>query len=104
MFMENFIAAMIVMMSLSVATLQVVRNIKYKELTERRHRVMPVILYTESLMIMCDLCSGGMWLGMRLVSDVMLAVIPLSVLSSSDWKEPVLQAGRLMSFLSCLCL
>lgn len=100
MFMENFIAAMIVMMSLSVATLQVVRNIKYKELAERRHRVMPVILYTESLMIMCDLCSGGMWLGMRLVSDVMLAVIPLSVLSSSLWNG----SSGLKTVYACWCV
>jgi AraC-like DNA-binding protein len=85
MVMEIFVAAIIVMMSLSVATFQVVRNFKYRELAERKHRLTAALLYIESILVICDLCSGGDGLGMRLVVDVMLVIIPLSVLSSSLW-------------------
>lgn len=83
--MENFIAAIIVVMSLSVATFQVLRNLKYKELTERRHRLLPVVMYLDSVLVICDLAAGGDGLAMSLAGDVMLALIPLMLLSSSLW-------------------
>lgn len=83
--MEIFVAAIIVMMSLSVATFQIIRNVKYRELAERRHRMMPLLLYMEAVLVMCDLWSGGSGFAIRLVADVMLVIIPLSVLSSSLW-------------------
>ena len=83
--MENFIAAIIVVVSLSVATFQVLRNFKYRELTERRHRLLPVVLYVESLLVICDLAAGGDGMAMHLVVDVMLALVPLMLLSSSLW-------------------
>lgn len=83
--MENFVAAIIVMMSLSVATFQVIRNVKYSELAERKHRLMPVLMYIDSILVMCDLWAGGTGLGMRFIIDVMLLLVPLSVISSSLW-------------------
>ena len=83
--MESFVAAIIVVMSLSVATFQVIRNYRYKELTERRHRLLPIVLYVDSLLVMCDLLASGTGLEIRLLVDVMLALIPLMLLSSSLW-------------------
>lgn len=83
--MEIFIAAIIVMMALSVATFQVIRNLKYKELAERRHRLAALLMYMEAGLVVCDLSCGGVDLGLRLVIDVMLVMTPLSVLSSSLW-------------------
>ena len=83
--METFVAAIIVMLSLSVATFQLVRNAKYRELTERRQRIMPVVLYVNVLLVILDLSVGGPSLGIRLLLDVMLAANALSLLSSSLW-------------------
>lgn len=83
--MEHFTAAIILMMALSVATFQVIRNLKYKELAERRHRLAALLLYMEAGLVVCDLSCGGLCLGLRLVIDVMLVMVPLSVLSSSLW-------------------
>ena len=83
--MESFVAAIVVMMSLSVATFQVIRNFKYKELTERRHRLLAILLYIHSLLVMCDLAAGGDAQGMRIIVDVLMALIPLQLLSSSIW-------------------
>ena len=83
--MESFVAAIVVMMSLSVATFQVIRNYKYKELTERRHRLLAIVLYVHSFLVMCDLAAGGQAQGMRIIADVTMALIPLQLLSSSLW-------------------
>ena len=83
--MESFIAAIIIMMSLSVATFQVVRIFKYRELAERRHRLMAMIMYMESSLILFDLLSGGDGMALRFTVDVLLALIPLMLLSSSMW-------------------
>ena len=61
--MEIFVAAIIIVMSLSVATFQVVRIHKYKELTERRHRILCIVLYLDSLLVAADLVSGGEGMG-----------------------------------------
>lgn len=103
--MEIFIAAIIVMMSLTVATFQVVRNVKYRELAERKHWFTAALLYVESLLVMCDLWMGGQDIGIRLVADVMLAVLPISVLSSSLWstssaRKVVYGAGSFMALMS----
>ena len=73
------------MLSLSVATFQLVRNAKYRELTERRQRIMPVVLYVNAMLVILDLSVGGASLGVRLLLDVMLAAFALSLLSSSLW-------------------
>lgn len=83
--MNTFFAAIIVVMSLSVATFQIVRNFKYRELTERRHRLMAAVLYANAVLVVCDLISGGEGTGMSLAADVMLALIPMMLLSSSLW-------------------
>ena len=83
--MESFVAAIIVVMSLSVATFQVIRNYRYKELAERRHRLLAIVLYADSLLVICDLLASGAGLETRLLVDVMLALIPLMLLSSSIW-------------------
>ena len=83
--MENFVAAIIVMMSLSVATFQVIRTYKYKELAERRNRLLAIVLYADSALVICDLLSGGDGMAMRLAVDAMLPLIPLMLLSSSTW-------------------
>lgn len=83
--MESFIAAIIIMMSLSVATFQVVRILKYKELAERRHRLMAMLLYLDSALVLFDLLSGGEGMALRFVVDVLLVLIPLMLLSSSLW-------------------
>ena len=83
--MESFVAAIIVVMSLSVATFQVIRNYKYKELTERRHWLLAIVLYADSLLVICDLLASGEGLEIRFLFDVMLALIPLMLLSSSVW-------------------
>jgi AraC-like DNA-binding protein len=110
--MENFIAAIIVVVSLSVATFQVLRNFKYRELMERRHRLLPVVLYVESLLVICDLAAGGDGLAMRMVVDVMLALIPLMLLSSSLWTvsrsivpaRACVAAMTMMAVYNVLCL
>jgi AraC-like DNA-binding protein len=110
--METFVAAITVMMSLSVATFQVIRNVKYRELAERKHRLMPVLLYLNSVLFMCDLLNGGPALGMRFTVDVMMAMIPLSVISSTLWSVSrymkvvyvFLSAMALMSMYHVLCL
>lgn len=93
--METFIAAIIVMMSLSVATFQMIRNMKYCELAERRQKMVPLVLYLNSLLVICDLSVGGHELGTRLFTDVMLVAIALSVLSSSLWS--IARARRIVS-------
>jgi hypothetical protein len=83
--MENFVAAIIVVMSLTVATFQVIRNYRYKELTERRHWLLAIVLYADSWLVIWDLLASGSGLEIRLLVDVMLALIPLMLLSSSVW-------------------
>ena len=83
--MEIFVAAIVIMMSLSVATFQVIRNYKYRELTERRHRLLVLVMYVDSILVICDLIAGGEHSGLRIVVDVMLALISLQLLSSSIW-------------------
>ena len=83
--MESFVAAIIVMMSLSVATFQVVRIVKYRELAERRHRLLAMLLYIESALVLCDLLAGGEGMAYRFVVDVLVLMIPLMLLSSSVW-------------------
>ena len=73
------------MMSLSVATFQVVRIIKYRELAERRHRLLEMLLSVDSVLVLCDLFSGGDGMSYRFVVDVMVLMIPLMLLSSSIW-------------------
>lgn len=110
--METFVAAIIVMMSLSVATFQVVRNFKYRELAERKHRLTPVLLYLNSILFLCDLLNAGPGLGVRFVVDVMMAIIPLSVISSTLWSVSrymkvvyvFICAMALMSMYHVLCL
>lgn len=83
--MESFVAAVIVMMSLCVATFQVVRTLRYKELAERRHRLLAMLLYVDSALVLSDLLSGGGGMGLRFAEDVLLVLIPLMLLSSSIW-------------------
>lgn len=83
--MESFIPAIIVMLSLSVAAFQVVRNYKYKELTERRHRLLVIVLMVFSALVVADLASGGNGLGVRIVFDLTMVMLPMMLLSSSVW-------------------
>ena len=84
-YMEIFVAAIIIMMSLSVATFQLIRNAKYRELAERRQKVLSFALYVNVGLIVCDLTAGGDNLGERLLLDVMLSLLTISPLSSSLW-------------------
>lgn len=83
--MKNFVAAIIIMMSLFVATFQVIRILKYRELSEPRHRLLAILMYLESALILSDLFSGGSESGFRFIVDEMLMMIPLMLLSSSMW-------------------
>lgn len=83
--MEIFVAAVIAMMSLSIATFQLVRNAKYRELTERRQKIMAAALYINAALVLCDLAAGGDGLGGRLLLDIMLSMVAVSLLSSSLW-------------------
>lgn len=83
--MEIFIAAILIMMSLSLATFQLIRNTKYRELAERRQRLMSVVLYVNAGLLLLDLSAGGSGLGTRFLLDMMLTVIAVSLLSSSLW-------------------
>lgn len=83
--MENFVAAVIVMMSLSIAIFQIIRNHKYKELAERKHKLLSILLCLEAALVVFDLSVGGDDIGLRLVSDLLLVLIPLSLISSSLW-------------------
>ena len=85
MIMESFVAAIIIMLSLCVATFQVIRNLKYKELAERRHRMLAMLLFVHSGLILSDLLSGGDGMTFRFVADTLLVLIPLMLLSSSIW-------------------
>ena len=83
--MGNFVAAILIMMSLSMATFQLVRNAKYRELSERRQRIMSIVLYGNAGLLLLDLAVGGPGMETRFLVDVMLAVIAVSTLASSLW-------------------
>ena len=110
--MEIFIAAILIMLSLSLATFQLIRNAKYKELAERKQKIMTVILYINAGLVLLDLAVGGPEIGTRLLLDVMLTVLAVSLLSSSLWitsraRPIVLGVGFLQILLSMyyiLCL
>ena len=100
------------MLSLSLATFQLIRNAKYKELAERKQKIMTVILYINAGLVLLDLAVGGPEIGTRLLLDVMLTVLAVSLLSSSLWitsraRPIVLGVGFLQILLSMyyiLCL
>ncbi len=83
--MEFFIAAIIVMSALSIATFQLVQTVKYRELAEQRQKMMYVLLYMNAVLVVSTLLAGGESVGMMLTLDVMLAVVPASLLASSLW-------------------
>ena len=83
--METLFAATIIMMSLFLATFQVIRNYKYRELAERRHQLLVILLYAHSFLVLSDYIVGGNGFAPRLVLDLMLVLIALQLLSSSIW-------------------
>ena len=83
--MVNFVAAILVMMSLSMATFQLIRNAKYRELSERRQKMMSLILYINAVLILLDLAVGGSGMATRFLVDIMLSVVSVSILASSLW-------------------
>lgn len=98
--MEIFIAAVIIMSSVSVATFQIVRNIRYRELADSRQRVSTMLLYACAVLLVFNMLAGGQQMVLGFVFDVLLTAIPLSMFCSSFWGW---SAGRKAS-LAVLCV
>lgn len=94
--MEIFIAAIIITISLFLATFQLMRNRRYRELSEPRQKVSTVLFYMNALLISVDMSAGGSSALLRFVFDETIILIPLSVMSSSLWtRERGVKAGKL---------
>ena len=68
-----------------VAVYQMVRNVRYKEMTDKKGRILPYILVVVVVTMICDVSLGGdVW--PRLLLDISLGLLSVSILTSSLWK------------------
>ncbi|MBQ8421911.1 MAG: helix-turn-helix transcriptional regulator [Bacteroidales bacterium] len=84
----NIIAYLIVSVSLLCAMIVLsVKNVRYKELADRKTRTVPLFLLACILLVSADLTAGGGDMPLRLSWDLMLCMIPVMFLTSSLWKR-----------------
>lgn len=84
----NIIAYVIVPVSLLCAMIVLsVKNVRYRELADRKTRTAPVYLLACLLLVASDLAAGGRDALLRLSWDLMLCFIPLMLLTSSLWQS-----------------
>lgn len=94
--MEIFIAAIIITISLFLATFQLMRNRRYRELSEPRQKLSAVLFYMNALLVSVDMSAGGGDVLLRFVFDELLMLAPFSVMSSSLWTSSSgVKAGKL---------
>ena len=80
--MEIILATAVVVLSLCLAVLQIVRNVRFKALADRRQKMIPVLLGVNAALVLCD-ASAGTGFVERASVDVCLAVTALSVMALS---------------------
>ncbi len=81
---EMVMAVTVVVGIVFTAVCQIVRNIRYRELADERTRLLPWLLAAVALTIVCDMSNGGD-IGRRMILDLSLGIVSLSVLTSSLW-------------------
>lgn len=87
----------VMMMSLSVAGLLIMKNIKAKSLAGRKSWIVPILLFVSSCLLLCDMAAGrGM--AFRMPLDLMLSLLALSSVASSVLPD---KAAFIVSVLVC---
>lgn len=95
--MENFVALVVMMMSLSVAGLLIMKNIKAKSLAGRKSWIVPILLFISSCLLLCDMAAGK-GTAFRMPLDLMLSLLALSSVASSVLPE---KEAFILSVLAC---
>lgn len=95
---EVFMAATFSVALIVILVYQLSKNKRYKTLTSRSQKSSPVVLAVCALLIICDLMAGEDFIW-RCPLDVMLAVLPLSLMQSQLWD---LRKCRICVILCCV--
>ena len=83
--MDVFLAAIIMMTTLAVAFFLFMRNVRAREDVGARNRVTMILLIGTALLVLCDLLCGRQSLPNRLPFDLILALAPMMLVTSSLW-------------------
>lgn len=101
--MEIFLATALILTSVFLTVMQVIRNVRFRTLADRRQKMIPFILGVNSILIFCDLMVGEGF-EERVFADLCLSVAALSVMVSSfseyvRWRLIVISLCVMESFL-----
>ena len=104
-FMGVFLAILIMMTTMSVAIFILVKvYTKQYPHDKKQYPVLINLLFTQ-LVVLADLLLGGPFLVFRLPFDMMVALIPMLIISSSIFKEKIsLNLSKRMIVLPCLLI
>lgn len=82
--MSTIISVAVTITVLFAAVLSAVRNRKVMEYSESRRYALPRLLALSSVMSVCDVICGGN-MAFRLLSDILMVMVPVYLLSLSLW-------------------
>ena len=86
MIMENFVALVVMVASLSVAGLLIMKNFRTKSLAGKKSRIVSILLLLNSCLLLCDMAAGK-GVAFRLPLDLLLSLFALYPVMSSVLRE-----------------
>ena len=86
MIMENFVALVVMVASLSVAGLLIMKNFRTKSFAGKKSRIVSILLLLNSCLLLCDM-SAGKGIAFRLPLDLLLSLFALYPVMSSVLRE-----------------
>ena len=86
MIMENFVALVVMVASLSVAGLLIMKNFRTKSLAGKKSRIVSILLLLNSCLLLCDM-AAGQGIAFRLPLDLLLSLFALYPVMSSVLRE-----------------
>ena len=93
--MNVFLATLIMMTTGSVAFFIIVRNLKKHYQADDRTRIVLSCLILTTVMVFCNLMCGGRSMILRLPFEMLIAIFPLMVVTSSLWEmDTAVRLGR----------
>ena len=78
MIMENFVALVVMVASLSVAGLLIMKNFRTKSFAGKKSRIVSILLLLNSCLLLCDMAAGK-GIAFRLPLDLLLSLFALSL-------------------------
>lgn len=96
--MSVFLAILIMMTTGAVALFIIVRNMKSQNKADNRTRSVLSFLCLTNIMVFCNLLCGGKAVVLRLPFDMLIAMVPMLVITSSAWEnDAALKLSRCFS-------